>query len=88
MLCVVRAAKLSNSVSKNRQTGAIRMNHVGQGLPQECPHYYSRSILSYLSEDRNNMKSGGCSQQKYHSIVRKHLNLPMMKLYVQTTDKF
>jgi hypothetical protein len=74
MACLVRAAKLTNSVSKNRQTGAIHMNHiVGQGLPRECPHYYSRSILSCLPDDRNSMKSGGCWQQKYLSIVRKTL---------------
>jgi len=46
MVCLFRAAKLTNSVSKNRQTGAIRMNHiVGQGLPRECPHYCSSCIL-------------------------------------------
>jgi len=88
MVCVVRAAKLSNSVSENRQTGVIRMNHVvGQGLPRECAHYCSRTILSCLSENRNNMKSGECLQQKYLSIIRKYLNLPMLKLDVQTADK-
>ena len=49
------------------------MNHaVGQGLPRECPHYCCKTtrIQNCLSENRNNMKSGGCSQQKYLSIVR------------------